>query len=267
MKESDNIMIYLGTVNWRYPHWVGSFYPNDDEDQWLPYYAKQSSFTEVRTTYSRFLSSEIINHWDSSTPENFIFSASVHKQITYDKQNEIQKNLITKFFDVLAPLGNKLGLVILHFPKQLQNNEKNLEFVLGTIDACHEHFNGYIVVDVSNRSWFKDDINQLLVDREACMLNSDRKPVGSSMSNPNLYYLKLSGDTRIIPKKSFGTTYFPRDGDIKHWSNHLKFKSKRHKKIFVSIDNHFSGDSTKDGYMLSTAIQDNKVKITGFTNR
>jgi uncharacterized protein YecE (DUF72 family) len=260
-------MIYLGTVNWRYPHWVESFYPNNDEDQWLSYYSKQSLFAEVRTTYTRYLSPEIINHWDSSTPNNFIFSTSAHKQITYDKNNIIQKDLISKFFDALSPLGNKLGMVILHFPKQLQNNENNLEFITGTIDECHEHFNGYLVVEVSNRSWFKDEINQILVDKGACILNSDRKPIGSSMSNPEIYYLKLSGDTRIIPKKSFGVTYFPRDADIKHWSGHLKFKSKRHKKIFVSIDNHFSGDSTKDAYMLSTALQDVKIKVNGFTNR
>ncbi|MFV2014156.1 MAG: DUF72 domain-containing protein [Candidatus Heimdallarchaeota archaeon] len=257
-------MIYLGTVNWRYPHWVNSFYPMDDDSQWLSYYAKQSSFAEIRTTYSRILPSEIVNHWAINTSDNFIFAASMNKQVTYDKNNEIHKEMITKFFDMLKPLGDKLGIVLLHFPKLLQYTQRNMEFISRIIDSCKEYFNGYFVVDVSNRSWYVDEVNEVLINKDACLLNSDRKPIGSSMSNPEFYYLKLAGDTRIIPKKEFGQLYFPREEDLKHWSNHLKFKSKRHKNIFVSIDNHYSGDSTKDAYLLSNTLTNMKIQINGF---
>jgi uncharacterized protein YecE (DUF72 family) len=260
-------MIYLGTVNWRYPHWVKSFYPSDDDTQWLSYYSKRSSFVEIRTTYTQFLSSEIINQWTSNTKDDFIFTFSMNKQVTYDKNNEIQKDDLTKFFDMLEPLGNKLGVVLLHFPNQLQNNERNLAFIISVIDACKEFFNGYLVIDVSNRSWYTSEVNEIFVKKDACLLNNDRRAVGSSMSNPEIYYLKLAGDTRLIRMKDFGTTYFTRERDIKHWSSHLKFKAKRHKKIFVSFDNHFSGDSTKDAYMMSNALTDMKIKFTGFNNR
>ena len=53
-------MIYLGTVNWRYPHWVKSFYPNDDADNWLAHYSKKSSFVEVSTTSSQFPTEQIV---------------------------------------------------------------------------------------------------------------------------------------------------------------------------------------------------------------
>ncbi|MCE7736686.1 MAG: DUF72 domain-containing protein [Candidatus Heimdallarchaeota archaeon] len=244
-----------------------SFYPTDDESQWLSYYAKRSSFAEIRTTYTRVLPPEIINHWVSNTKDDFIFSASMNKQVTHDKKNEIQKDDLAKFFDMLEPLGNKLGVVLLHFPNHLLNNEQNLAFVIAVIDACREYFNGYLVIDISNRSWFTSEVNEIFVKKDACLLNNDRRAVGSSMNNPEIYYLKLAGDTRLIPKKDFGTTYFPRDRDIKHWSSHLKFKAKRHKKIFVSFDNHFSGDSTKDAYMMSNALKDMKIKFTGFNDR
>lgn len=257
-------MIYLGTVNWRYPHWVKTFYPNDDESQWLSYYAKQTQFAEIRSTYTRVLPSETVNHWVSNTKEDFIFSASMAKHVTFDKDQKIQKQLIANFFDMLEPLGNRLGIVLLHFPKHLQYNEKNLEFITGIIDSCKDHFNGYFIIDINNRSWYVEEVNTILLSKSGCLLNSDRKPIGSSMSNPEIYYLKLSGDSRIIPTKDFGNTYFPRDADIKHWTSHLKFKAKRHKNIFISIDNHFSGNSTKDAYMLSTALLANKIKCIGF---
>lgn len=257
-------MIYLGTVNWRYSHWVESFYPNDDESQWLSYYSKQASFAEIRSTYTSFLSSEIIKQWDSNTPEDFIFSASMNKQITYNTDNEVKKQSIKKFFEALEPLSGKLGVVILHFPKQMQLTDANFSFVSNVIDGCHEFYNGDIVVDLNNRSWYTEKVNQMLSEKKSCILNSDRRPIGSSMSNPDFYYLKLSGDSRLIPKKEFGKIYFPRDGDIKQWANHLKFKSKRHKRIYVAIDNHFSGDSTKDAYMISNALKDMKIKSNGF---
>lgn len=257
-------MIYLGTVNWRYSHWIKSFYPNNEESQWLSYYSKQASFAEIRSTYTSFLSPEIINRWDSNTPEDFIFSASMNKQVTFNEAKEVNKQTIKKFFNLLEPLSNKLGVILLHFPKQMQQTEGNLSFVSKVIDTCHEFYNGDIVVDLVNRSWYSDEINQLLNKKNTCFLNSDRRPIGSSMSNPDVYYLKLSGDNRLIPKKEFGKTYFPRDGDIKQWANHLKFKSKRHKKIYVAIDNHFSGDSTKDGYMIANELKDRNVRFNGF---
>ncbi|MCH8907696.1 MAG: DUF72 domain-containing protein [Candidatus Heimdallarchaeota archaeon] len=259
IREETNLL-YLGTTGWKYEHWFNGFYPTNNSDDWLKFYAERSAFSEIRYTFNKLPADELVQTWANETPNYFIFAASMTKTTTFIPSHEVQDEEIVEFFDRLKPLKNKLTMVILQFPKNFQNTPQTITFLESLLQSCKSKFSGNLLLDVQNRSWNKEDVNAMLIKNHASILSTDRRPIVSQMSNPDIYYLRLQGDTGLIPTKDFGKVHFPRKNDLKHWATHLKFRYKRHKKIFVAIDNHFSGNSTTDGYQLSEQLMTQQVK-------
>lgn len=256
-------MLFIGTTGWDFDHWNGSFYPSDSEDQ-LAYYSKFASFTELRPTFFNIPSESLIQEWDAKTPDSFIFTAKMLRNVTYNHQLVVKEEIIENYFKRLNVLGNKLGLVLLQFPIKFQRSPKTFEFITGILDKCHELFPGYLLVEVRNRSWHKEVVKEELATRSACLVSTDKRPISATTRNENVYYLRLMGDKNLVPAKQFGKIELDRRDDIKYWANHLKFLNKKHKMVYVAIDNHFSGNSAKDAIALSKELKRLKVKYEGF---
>ena len=262
-------MIYLGTVNWKFQHWAASgFYNNSIQDRWLNVYSQKSSFVEIKSTISEEFAEPIVSKWYSDTPQDFIFSARAPREITYSDDLTVNTIAIEKFLEMMTPLNSKFGMVVLQFPKKMQLSNDTKNFVFEVLDTLRANFQGYFILDMGNRSWMREEFYSELAPKETTMLSTDKRPVSILGDKSEIYYLKLSGDTRIIPKQEFGKTYFPREAEIKQWANHLKVKYKRYKRIYVAIGNHFSGNAVDDAYNLAKELKKyNKVEVNGFQDR
>jgi len=190
--------------------------------------------------------------------------ARMLKKVTYDPNMEIKSELIKEYFDAFQPLDNKFQMVHLHFPMKFQRGNESSEFLLSLLDEVHSQFNGQILVEAPNRSWQKVEVKEQLQERSACLVGNDRRPIPSLMRDPSVYYLRLLGDKRTVPRSEFGEDPMDRDDDIKFWAEHMKFLDKKHESVFVAIDNHFSGNSIDDAYLMAKHLKQFNIKTKGF---
>ncbi len=256
-------MIFIGTTGWEYPWWTGSFYPSDSNDL-LSYFSKISSFAEINSAFMEIPSEELVQEWKIKTPDSFVFSAKMQKIITHNPEMKVDDQFIEEYFNRLGGLNKKLGMVLLQFPVKMQRSPSSQEFVFSVLDQCNNHFNNQLLIEFRNRSWHKEVVKDELDKRNACLVSTDKRPISAVARNQDIYYLRLLGDRNLVPSKEIGKLEISRDNDIKYWANHLEFLSKKHKLVYVAIDNQFSGNSAKAAISLSRELNRLKVDYKGF---
>jgi len=256
-------MIYIGTTGWDFKFWKGSFYPEKIDNK-LKYYSKISAFTELRSTYTRIPSEEKVLSWFNNSPDNFIFVSRMLKDVTHNEDYVVDEEKITAFFDAFKPLAQKHQMTMVHFPMHFQRNGTTEEFLLAVLDKINEQFDGQILVEAPNRSWQKVDIRDELSKRSACLVGNDRRPIPSLMRSKSVYYLRLLGDKRTVPKEKFGKNPLDRDDDIKYWAEHIQFIDKQTDAVFVTMDNHFSGNAIEDAKLMANWLSKLNCKSNGF---
>lgn len=70
--------LLIGTRGWRFPHWVGEFYPADmPEDWWFSYYSNEFRSVLVPADDWSAVSTERLESWISDTREDFKFFLEV----------------------------------------------------------------------------------------------------------------------------------------------------------------------------------------------
>jgi len=256
-------MIYIGTTGWDYKFWNKSFYP-ESIDKKLPFYSEISAFTELRSTYTEIPSEQKVLNWFNATPESFIFVSRLLRTIIDTNDLSINESLIEEFFSAFAPLGNKHQMTLLHFPMKFQKNEETETFLYDLLTTVGKAYSGQLLVEAPNRSWQKIEVRDELAKRSACLVGNDRRPIPSLMRDKSVYYLRLMGDKRTVPRDEFGENPLDRDDDIHSWADHIKFIDSNTEAVFVAIDNHFSGNAIADSKLMATTLQNINASYKGF---
>jgi len=254
-------MIHIGTTGWDYTFWDKEFYPKKIVKK-LPYYSKISAFTELRSTYTQLPSTDKVRTWATSTPDDFMFISRMSRDILSDRT--IDETAISHFFDSLGGLDNKHQMSMLHFSSKFQRDETSEEYLTKLLECIEKSFSGQILLDISNRSWFVEDVKSLLRSHSAALVGTDKRPVATLMKDPDVYYLRLAGDTRTVPQSELGKVSLDRSKEITFWADHLKFLNTKTRSIFIAVDNHFSGNAITDIYQLVEELRRRKLPFTGF---
>jgi predicted MPP superfamily phosphohydrolase len=98
-------------------------------------------------------------------------------------------------------------------------------------------------------------------------MNTDKRTVTPALRHDELYYLRLRGDSALVPVASLGKKVQDRTRDIQFYAKYLNSIKKRYHVIFVTIDNHFSGYAWDDLFLLGSELTKVKVKFKGFKER
>jgi uncharacterized protein YecE (DUF72 family) len=258
------MVVYLGTTGWDFDFWQGSFYPKEARTDRLSYFSKIAGFTELRSTFSQIPKEAKVLKWYNNSPDDFMYVAPMLKKVTYDQNMEVKSEEIKEFLDAFTPLDTKLQMIMLHFPMKFQRGKGSTEFLIKILEEVHSQFSGHILVEAPNRSWQKVEVKKQLQEYSACLVGNDRRPIPALMRDPQLYYIRLLGDKRTVPRSEFGEDPMDRDADIKFWAEHMQFLNKNHDAIFVTIDNHFSGHAVEDAYLLANKLKQLNIKTKGF---
>ena len=155
-------MIFLGCAGWAYNHWRGPFYPSNVTSE-LEFYSQYSLLNEINTTFYRIPTETMVRRWFYYTPDDFIFSAKLTRDITHSRTRRIKPDLIKLFYTRLKQgLENKFKLTLVQFPPWLKYEEKSFEFLSTILNECRKYFDGGLIVEIRDESWinleFKDPI-------------------------------------------------------------------------------------------------------------
>lgn len=199
----------VGTSGWSYPDWVGPFYPPGAKAaDFLSLYARRFNIVEVDSTYYAIPTVRTVRGWFGKTPEGFRFAVKAPSAITHDKQLLDCAAERDQFLEAMAPLGDKLLVVLLQFG---YFNRKAFSGSRAFLDRLEAFLEGWprgipVAVEIRNKNWLGPDYFALLRRRRAAAALAEQlwmPPLETILEKydvrtGDLLYLRLIGDRKAI---------------------------------------------------------------------
>lgn len=126
-------MLYGGTSGYSFREWVGPFYPpKTSSKNYLAFYASRLASVEVNHTFRRFPSTKLTSTWAHQTSEAFRFSIKMHQSVTHRARLKDVGETVEDFLAALAPLGPRLGVVLVQLPPNFKvDRDRLMSFLKG----------------------------------------------------------------------------------------------------------------------------------------
>ena len=167
-------------------------------DSALARYATLFDAVEINSTFHRPHQAKTFERWAASVPARFGFALKLPRTITHEARLIGCDEAIAAFADQIAPLGDKLGPLLVQLPPSLAFDASvaSAFFV-----QMHRRFgDSPIVCEPRHASWFTPDAGRLFVEHRVARVAADPakspdadRPGGWS----GLRYIRLHGSPRI----------------------------------------------------------------------
>lgn len=159
-------MLYrLGLPMWSHKPWVGSFFSQDAlASDYLEQYASVFGTVEGNTSFYAIPSEAAVQAWDRAAPESFRFSFKMPKLITHELKLERCDLSVTRFFEAVQPLQNRMGPVMIQLPPNFDG--QSLDILKSFLRKLPANDFTYAVevrhLDFFDRDNFEPQLNELL---------------------------------------------------------------------------------------------------------
>ncbi len=223
-------MIRIGTSGWQYDSWRGRFYPAElPTTRWLAHYASRFPAVEVNATFYRMPSESTVQRWHDQTPADFRVAAKLSRYVTHVRKLADSRTAIATFVDRLAPLGSRLGPVLVQLPPTLTAEPRLLDEALAAFPSSV-----HVAVEPRHPSWFSSEVKKILEAHDAALCIADR---GSRLMTPlwctaSWAYIRLHHG-RATPASCYGRSALHR------WADRIE--ALRGHDVFVFFNNDTNG--------------------------
>jgi len=187
--------IHIGTAGWSIPRAEQPRFPAGDSH--LARYARVFSAVEINSTFHRPHRAATFARWAASVPRSFRFSVKLPRTITHDQRLVHSTALLDVFLADLAPLGARLGCLLVQLPPSLAFEAR---VARGFFTALRKRHGRGIALEPRHASWFSSRADRLLTDFEVARVAAD-PPRDEGGGQPGgwrgLAYFRLHGSPRI----------------------------------------------------------------------
>jgi uncharacterized protein YecE (DUF72 family) len=274
---SGDPRILLGTSAFQAAGWSGSFYPvGMNSDDYLGYYASKFRTVEIDSTYYGTPAASTVENWYRKTPRDFIFAAKVPQVVTHTKMLIDCEAEFIEFVNRMSLLKEKLGPLLLQFPRFTQ-----YEFKEGTdflarlrpfLTKLPEMLTCKLTVEIRNKNWLNTEFLDTLRKHKVALALTDASfiPRPWELKEPldlissDFAYVRWLGNRKEIETHTttWGKAIIDRTDDLRHWVELCRqFVAERKvKRLFLFGNNHYQGhgpDTVKTFWKLW-----NEVTIT-----
>jgi uncharacterized protein YecE (DUF72 family) len=152
---------------------------------------------EINSTFHRPHRSSTFERWAASVPRAFRFSVKIPRTITHDLRLKGSSALLGKFLADLAPLGARLGCLLVQLPPSLAFEA---HVARRFFTALRKRFDRGVALEPRHASWLEDRADRLLNDFEVARVAAD-PPRAAGGGEPGgwrgLAYFRLHGSPRM----------------------------------------------------------------------
>src|SRR5689334_13953686 len=113
--------IRIGTAGWGISSRYAEQFPGAGTH--LRRYSLVLNGTEINSCFYRPHMRKTYERWAASTPRSFRFSVKLPKAITHDQKLRDPDEILARFAEEVAGLGDKLGVVLVQLPPALAFDE------------------------------------------------------------------------------------------------------------------------------------------------
>lgn len=233
---------YIGTSGWQYGHWKGVFYPEKLKySEWLSYYCKHLSTVEVNVTFYRDVRTSTFQKWYCLSPDKFLFSLKLSRQVTHFKKLKVDKILIDSFIEKYSTLKEKLAVILIQLPPSLKFDKSLIHDFSSMLNKNYKYS-----IEVRNKTFIDDSFFELLKQNNIAFCIADsagRFPYYEAIT-VDFVYIRLHGSQRL-----YASEYT--DEELMQWANKIK---KWDKITYVYFDNDYMGYAVKNALRLKELL-------------
>jgi uncharacterized protein YecE (DUF72 family) len=186
--------LHVGTSGWAYPEWRPAFYPAGlPQRAFLAHYASRLSACEVNATFYRLQPEAAVTRWAEETPVAFRFAIKAHRRLTHGRSLPPQDGgaeFLERFLDSIAPLGDRLGAVLIQLPPSRARDDAALGALLGCLPRGLP-----FAVEFRHESWSDAGVRERVADAggTVCVSETEGRVLPALPPGP-LAYVRLRGD-------------------------------------------------------------------------
>ena len=185
----------VGTAGWSLPLAEQPRFPG--EGSHLERYARVFRAVEINSTFHRAHRESTFARWAASVPPGFRFSVKMPRTITHDGKLVGTQALVRAFLGQLAPLGPRLGCLLVQLPPKLELDPRRARTFFAHLREVHD---GPVALEPRHASWFTPVAERILVRFEIARVAADppRAPGGFEPGGwRGLAYYRLHGSPRV----------------------------------------------------------------------
>ena len=187
---------FVGTASWAVPREHAAAFPPPESGSALARYARVFSCCEINSTFWRRHRASTFERWHATVPRTFRFAVKIPRTITHEGELARPRAHLQALFDDVAPLGDKLGPLLVQLPPSLAFEPRRVGAFFRQLRALYE---GPIACEPRHASWYAPKADALLVSFDVARVAADpprpidaRDPGGSA----SLVYHRLHGSPR-----------------------------------------------------------------------
>jgi uncharacterized protein YecE (DUF72 family) len=187
--------IYIGTAGWSIPRAEQPRFPPGDS--LLARYASVLPGVEINSTFYRPHRASTFERWAASVPRAFRFSVKVPQTVTHEQGLARSAKLLDIFLTDLAPLGSRLGCLLVQLPPSLAFDAR---VARAFFTALRKRFDRGVALEPRHSSWFEARADRLLDEFKVARVAAD-PPRAEGDGEPGgwcgLAYFRLHGSPRM----------------------------------------------------------------------
>lgn len=191
--------LHIGTSGWAYREWKPAFYPEHlPQRAFLRHYASVLGGCEINATFYRLPSESTVRRWAAETPDTFRFAVKVHRRLTHAATlgDAGWQEFLARFLDSIAPLGDRLGCLLIQLPEARQRDDGLLGAV---VDALPPGLP--FAAEFRHPSWEHPAIDEMLVAAGGtrCLAETEGATAPARLPAGPLAYVRMRGDRYADP--------------------------------------------------------------------
>jgi len=242
------VKVIVGTSGWNYPHWRGAFYPEGlPSSKWLEYYARNFDTVEINATFYGRPKPSTFKKWYQTTPSHFLFAVKASRYITHIKRLKGVEESLHRLYQDLAPLGEKLGVILFQLPPNLTFEKQRLGDFLALLDPSIP-----TAMEVRHQSFHTREFFRLLEKHQVAFCISDTAGKYPSLAyeiTADFTYIRLHGSRALY------ASCYTRE-ELETWARRI---SSWGVKTFVYFDNDAHAYAPQNALELKNILQESCI--------
>jgi uncharacterized protein YecE (DUF72 family) len=233
--------LMIGTAGWSIPRTEAGVFPETGTG--LCRYAALMTAVEINTTFYRPHRPATFARWHDSVPPSFRFSVKAPRTISHELRLSNAGAAFAAFTNSLAPLGEKLGAILVQLPPSLAFDPATASAFLRQAAASSPV---PLVVEPRHVSWFNLDADALLVANGVARAGADPERAPGAFhpaAHEGLRYIRLHGSPQIYVS-AYGPAMFGR----------LSILAAQSEPLWIIFDNTVRGAAMHDALHLKKLI-------------
>jgi uncharacterized protein YecE (DUF72 family) len=230
---------YIGTSGYSYKSWDKTFYGDTPKRLQLEFYATQFPTVEINATFYRLPSENMVRGWRDRVDEAFIYALKGSRFITHMKKLVKLDGALDKYFERIAPLRERTGVILWQLPGMLRKDVPRLDEFLALLPRDYRH-----AVEFRHPSWYEDETFEVLERHHAAhvALSSNGMPIDLSVTT-DFSYIRFHG-------LEGGAAHDYTRRELKPWAEFISAQARQGLTLYVYFNNDINVRAPENARML-----------------